>query len=268
MAGLQPGWTRGQEFMRYIPATVVIIALWVLVFLATILAPNTIGPLLAFTPIRFPAALLGLITYPLLIGGSGDIINLFIVSFMLYQFGGSLERSWSTRPYVLFLLASNIAAAVLWTIGLSLFGQIPILGGPWLMISTVIVAWAWVNPEETILFMFVLPMKARWIGWLDIAVLFFLFPHSQRVGGWPIFILGFFALGGVAVAIGYDWFRRTWGWIPRRRGSKPARRIIRHPSSTLLGVLLRPYREWQRRRRITKLERTFRFNDDEKRKGK
>ena len=140
---------------------------------------------------------------------------------------------------------------------------------PWMMISSVIVAWAWLNPEQTILFWFVLPLKAIWIGWLDIVLLYFLFPSSRGVAGWPVFILGFFALGGVGVALGYDWYRRKWGWIPRNRAPKqPSRnKPIRHPSSTPWGLLTRPLREWQRRRRIAQLQRTFRFEDEEKNKG-
>ena len=204
MAVPDQGWTRGQDFFRTTPATVVIMAIWVLVFLATII-DTRIGLLLAYIPTKFPNAITGLVTYPLLIFGPGEIINLLFAGFMLYQFGGSLERGWGTRTYVLFLLASNIAAALLWTAGFFLFAhELPMMMGPWLMISSVIVAWAWINPDETILFWFVLPLKARWIGWLTIVLLYFLYPHSQGVGGWPLFILGFFALGGVAVAVGYD----------------------------------------------------------------
>ncbi len=265
MAGPQQGWTRGQEFFRSTPATVVIIALWVVVFLAAIITSGSIFHFLEYNPFSMPNAITGLVTYPLIIGG---IINLLINGLMLYWFGGSLERGWGTRTYVLFLLAANVAAALLWTLGCALFGGLAILASPWLMISSVIVAWAWLNPEQTILFWFVLPLKARWIGWLDIVLLYFLFPSSQGVGGWRFFLLGFFALGGVGVAIGYDWYRRKWGWIPRRpRESKPSRRVIRHPSSTPLGVMMRPVREWQRRRRIAKLERTFNFDDEEKHKG-
>lgn len=271
MAAPQQNWARGQEFFREIPVTKIIIGLWTLVFLATIVAPGPIISVLYFTPTKMPNAITGLLTYPLLIVGPFEIINLLINALMLFWFGASLERSWGARNYVLFLLAANIAAALLWTAGFMLLGgAVTRLGGPWLMISSVIVAWAWLNPDETIMFWFVLPLKAKWIGWLDIALLYFLFPASQGVSGWPTLILGFFAMGGVAVAIAYVWYRHKWGWIPQRpraKASSPTRRVIRHPSSTPLGGLMRPFREWQRRRRIAQLQKTFNFDDEGKGRG-
>ncbi len=262
MAVPQPSWSRGQDFFRNIPATVVIIALWVVLFLASILTEGSIYRFLSYDSTILFNATIGLITYPLVVG---NIIGLLFAGWMMYMFGGSLERGWGTRTFVLFLLASNIAAALVWTLGCFIFGSSAQLATPWLMISSFIVAWAWINPEETILVWFVLPLKARWLGWLTIVILYFSFP---RVGGWRFFIQGFFALGGVAVAVGYDWYRRKWGWIPRpRREKKPSSRVIRHPSSSPLGVMLRPYREWQRRRRIAKLQRTFKFDDEGKNTG-
>ena len=267
MAIGQPNWSRKQDFFREIPVTKIILMLWALVFLTTIAIPAPVLRLLAFIPGAMPNTITGLITYPLLIFGPGEIINLLISGYMLWLFGGSLERGWGARTYLLLLIAANAAAALLWSLGVFIFsGRLVVLAGPWLMISSVIVAWAWINPEETIMLWFVLPLKAKWIGWLDIALLYFLFPSSQGARGWPVFILGFFALGGVAVAYGYDWYRRRWGWIPRRR--QPAsRKVIRHPSSTPFGAALRPFREWQRRRRIARLQRSFHLDDDEKGRG-
>jgi hypothetical protein len=137
-----------------------------------------------------------------------------------------------------------------------------VLASPWLLISTTVVAWAWLNPEATVLFFFVIPMKAKWIGWLDIALLYFMFP--PHIGALQ-FILGFFALGGVAVAYGYTRYRQVWGWIPRRPKEPATRRSLRHPAANPFQALLRPFREWQRRRRIAYLKRTFHLDDDDKR---
>jgi hypothetical protein len=115
------------------------------------------------------------------------------------------------------------------------------------------------------MFWFVLPLKAKWIGWLDIALLYFLFPLGQGVAGPAIFILGFFALGSVAVAYAFARYHRDWAWILRSDyRQKPNRRVLRHPSSTFFGSLTRPWREWQRRRRIAYLQKTIRFDEDRK----
>ena len=120
------------------------------------------------------------------------------------------------------------------------------------------------NPEATILLWFVLPLKAKWVGWLDIALLYLLFPPSST--GPLRFLLGFFALGGVAVALWYVKWRREYGWIPRRRESTPKKaRAVRHPAAGLWRRLLRPFADWQRRRRVARLQRTFKFDEDERR---
>jgi membrane associated rhomboid family serine protease len=258
----QGSWSKGGGFFREIPATKVIALLMAASFLAAIVTRGSVNAMLDFQPFALPNTLTGIVTYPLVFGGAGDLINLLLSGLMLWWFGGSLERSWGARRYLVFLLIADAAAALLWTAGVWLFhGPPPVIAGPWLMIATVITAWAWLNPEETILFWFVLPMRAKWIGWLTILLLFFLYPAYHGFGDARLLVLGFFALGGVAVSYLYARYHRDWVWILRPRPS-PARRL-RHPSSTPLGSLLRPWREWQRRRRIAHLQQTL-IIDEEK----
>jgi hypothetical protein len=246
---------RGEDFFREIPATKVILIAMAASFLVGLLWPPLQG-LLAFRP-DIPNLVTGLVTYPFVFGN--DIIGLLLSGLMMFWFGGSLERSWGLRTYVLFLLGTTVAAIVVWEIGnFLLLGGLVSWFGPWLMISSVIVAWAWLNPQATILFMFVLPMRAIWIGWLDIVLLYFMMPGG--VSGPRRFLLGFFALGGVALAIAFVKYQKQWGWIPRKPRAKTVK-PVRHPASGPFGLLLRPYREWQRRRRIAQLERTFKLDD-------
>lgn len=245
-------------WFRTTPVTVTIIICWVVMFFVGIVVPRAVA-WLAFTP-RLPNLVTGLITYPLAVT-PGDILSVAFGGLALYWFGGSLERIWGSRTYLLFLLAANAAAALLWEGALLLLlrGFAP-LAGVWLLVSTVVVAWAWINPEETILLWFILPLKAKWVGWLTIAGLFFFQPTSVTSDPLRILMLGPFTLGGVAVALAYDWYRRRWGWIPRRPRAKPTR-ALRHPASHPLNALLRPFREWQRRRRVAHLQRTFKLDD-------
>jgi len=263
MAVPQPSWgSRGHNFFLSIPITKVIVLLMAVSFLANIVSQGALGNLLVYVPFQFPNGLTGLFTYPFVFGRQ-DILNLLISGLMVYWFGGSLERSWGQRLYFIFLTSATATAALVWTVGTSLFRlslQDSIIAGPWLMVASIIVAWAWLNPEETILLWFVLPVKAKWVGWLTIILLYFSYP---RVGGILFFVLGFFAMGGVAVAYAYARYKRDWEWILRPQNrSKPNRRVIRHPSSTFTGALTRPWREWQRRRRIAYLQRTLRIEDD------
>jgi len=279
MAVPQPHWSRSQDFFRDEPATKIIILLWVIVFIGDLITNRLLSSLLLFSPVIIPNAITGLLTYSLIPGG---IIALIFGGIIMYQFGGSLERSWGTRTYLLFLLATNISMAVVWVLGVWLLGMLLsvfgvsgptvssiALGSLWPMLSAIIVAWAWLNPEEQVLFYFLFPMKAKWLGWASIAMLYVL---GTPVGGLLLLIYGPFFLGGVAFAAYYVWYRRKWGWVVRRRqenkaAAAPSRRVLRHPSSTPLGAFLRPFREWQRKRRIAHLQRTFNFEDEEKNRG-
>ncbi|HEX2948826.1 MAG TPA: hypothetical protein VHV83_04555 [Armatimonadota bacterium] len=256
MAIPQPQWSRGNEFFRDIPVTKIIIAIWILGFLVNFVN-IPFNALVAFIPGRLPNAISGLITYPLAM--DTGFIGLLLNGLMLYWFGGSLERAWGWRNYLVFLIGSSIVAAIFWQAGIWLFAhRFLSMATPWLLISSCVVAWAWLNPEQTVLFWFVLPLKAKWIGWITLALLFFTFPPN--VGPFR-FILGLFALGGPAFALLYVWYQRKWAWIPRRRQPQPSSRVIRHPASGPFGALLRPYREWQRRRRVAKLQKTFKLDD-------
>jgi membrane associated rhomboid family serine protease len=263
MAYPQSNWPQGREFFRELPVTKMIIGIWLLVFLAEILR-LPLAAYLAFVPGAIPNTLTGLVTYPLV--SVVDPLSLLINGLMLYQFGGSLERCWNMRTYLLFLIGSSVAAAIVWQFGQFLFyGTLEAMATPWLLIASVIVAWVWLNPEQTVLFMFFIPMKAKWIGWITIASLYLLFP--PHIGAMQL-ITGFFALGGVAFAYAFVRYQRAWGWIPRRprtRGKRTASRPLRHPASGPFGALLHPYREWQRKRRVAKLQRTFRLDDMDKR---
>ncbi|MHB0938689.1 MAG: rhomboid family intramembrane serine protease [Armatimonadota bacterium] len=263
----QSDWSRGKSFFSTTPVTKVILALMAVGFLASIIAAGSLEALLrllAYIPFFFPNMLTGIFTHPFVFYGAGSILHLLITGWIFWMFGGSLERSWGPRMFTIFLAGASAASVLVWTVGAVLFGANAIIGGPWLLLSAVIVAWAWLNPEETILFMFVLPMKAKWLGWLDIALLFFMFPLGQGVNGAKLFVLGFFALGGVAVAYAFARYHRDWAWVLRPQNrSKPNRRVLRHPSSTFVGAMTRPWREWQRRRRIAYLQKTLHIEEED-----
>jgi membrane associated rhomboid family serine protease len=238
---------------RYNPATVVIVIAWAAVFLLHLGAPPLVEQL-AFNGNSLTNLVIGFFTNPLVVR---DPLSLVLNGYMLWVFGGSLERSWMTRPYLLFLLATNAITLIMWELGCLLLagGVRPLDGGAWMMLANVVVAWALLNPLETILLGFFLPLQARWVAWLTVGLLYF--NIAQRG-----YLLAIFGLGGVAAVALYLWYRRRWGWIPRRRDT-PARRPLRLRAANPFAALLRPFTEWQRRRRVAHLQKTFRFSDDE-----
>lgn len=253
---------RGRQLFTSTPVTIAVIGIWILTF---ILAIGGVSFRFLLWDLSFPYLVTGLFTSALY--GVMSPFSLLFACLMMFMFGASLERAWGSMRYLLFLAIVNVATLVVLEAGLFLltrrFVQLPT---PWLLLSSVIVAWAWLNPEQTVMFWFVIPMRAKWIGWITIAILYFSAASMQLAPMGPMnYVMGFFALGGVAVAIAFVHYQRTWGWIPRRRERTPARPRLRHPASQPFASVLRPIQEWQRRRRVAKLQRTFRLGDEDKR---
>lgn len=268
MAMPQPYRPGGNEFFREIPVTKSILLLWGVVFLLGLLAPS-LAAALVYSPVSLlPGLLPGLATYPLFAGSVGGMITILFAALTFWWVGGSLERSWQARRFLVFLLAATAAQALVWTLGVLLVFGVPglvahgVLAGPWKLVGFTLIAWAFLNPEEMANIWGVLPIKSKYLGWTVAALFYFLFPWSQGIGGAAILLMGVFALGGPAVAYLYARHQQLWGWVPRAPRVKPARRVLRHPASHPLGFLLRPFQEWQRRRRVAKLQRSLIIKED------
>jgi len=266
MSFQQQNFSRQGNFFQDIPATKIIIGVWILSFLTGALGIPFPNEFLGFDPNKIPNLITGIVTHPLYMGFSP--YGVLIGGYMLYLFGGSLERAWGARRYLLFLAGASASILVGWQIGvaiISLLRGLPVMLQPfssiWLFFSAVIVAWCWLNPEETILLFFVLPIKARWLIWITVFLDFFYYGFAVTGSSFLLPIMGIFTLSGVGFAYLFVWYQRTWAWIPRKRRSKSSRNIIQHPSGTFMGRLMRPYREWQRRRRVANLSKTIRFDD-------
>ena len=193
------------------------------------------------------SALWSLLTYPL-IGTS--IIWVLLGGYMMWMFGGSLERAWGVVGYIRFLVLVTLGTALGLWLGARLLGRPTFLAGLALPLAAVTVAWAAINPSERLLLYFVLPIEARWLA-IGVAVLvFFSFP----------FPLGFFALAGCAIAW---WYVRAGRYVfsggltsrRPRRARGPERKTTLNPFAL--------YRRWRLKRQFTRLMRGSSTRDDE-----
>lgn len=138
-----------------------------------------------------------LFTYPVLVLFP-NILGLLFNGLALWWFGGSLERAWSTRGYAAFWLAASALSALSMSLGALLF-HVPMLWvGSYFPLTAVILAWALLNPEQTIMLYGIIPLKAKYLGLGEVLILFF--THAA-----PSLLMGFFALGGCAFA--FCWVR-------------------------------------------------------------
>ena len=177
------------------------------------------------------------LTYPF-VHMSGGFLALLADCLALYFFAGSLERAWGTTRFIIyFFLSAVLVGAVLTPIS-AVTNQEPVLSGlgpgMWL---TMIVAFATLNPGATILLMFIIPLQARWLAWITIAVdIFAFYPYF----GGPIAAL---LAVGVLSFFAYAFTSRDFRMGFRGRGGPKG------PS------LKERFDRWQQRRRMRQWQR-------------
>ncbi len=253
MAQTGGGWTRFgrlSELPGACPITWAVLAANAVTFLTTSVLASLTWSELTFRTFIFPAQLWSAFTYPLV--ASGDILWLLLGGYMFWLFGGSLERSWGTRDYLVFLsLVTGTTAISVW-IGTLLVGPGVILAGLWLLLAAMIVAWSTINPFERLLVYFVIPLQARWLGIIVLALVFFSFRP---------FPLGLFALGGCGVAWWYARGGKYRLWeitggraIPLRPGAR-----LRENQSPRSPLEL--FRRWRRKRQFMRLVKRSKLRD-------
>ena len=185
------------------PATFTIVGLCVVCWLWMSIAPNVaVAHAIGFDSGWWPLPYFWtLFTWPFLEEASPFFILLWLLWF--FNVGSSLERSWGTRRYVGFFLATNALTAFSLFTG-HLLLHLPVeASGIFFGSATVTVAWCLLNRRETICFGMILPIPAIWIAYLTMAMVWW---YDRP-------LLGLFALAGCAAA---------WWYVQKDRASSLA----------------------------------------------
>jgi membrane associated rhomboid family serine protease len=136
-----------------------------------------------------------ILTYPLV---NPDLLTLIFAVFWLWFIGGSLERSWGSKRYGWFLLLiAGVTGLALAAIGFLFKVWVPVYG---LWLPAVGITWAWanLNPNQELLLWGLVPVKAKWLAWLEVGLTFLTYFNSSKN-----IIFGLAAVSGVAVAYFY-----------------------------------------------------------------
>lgn len=134
---------------------------------------------MAFGNFAFDPRLLGsqpwsLLTYPFAFPpDGGNFIGVVFVCWWLWGIGGQVERELRAITYGLFFAAMTVLPALFLLIGSSMLDIDHVLAGLYLPVAGVTVAWATRNPELKVLMMMVIPIQAKWIGWLTAGAVLF-----------------------------------------------------------------------------------------------
>jgi len=199
------------------------------------------------------------VTYPLIGdygGGVNGFISLLFAGYWLWVAGGSLERTWGSGRFALYLAQVSVITAIGVYVGALVTGNpVVFLAGIWLPLAGVPVAFAMRNPETVVLFMIILPLKLKYLALISAAIV--LISYGP--------FLGLFALAGCAFSYWYVRAERQYGgpiW-ERSRGT-----VIRvHERDSLIDRLnpIKWYRRYKGRRRLRKLFEDSDLNRDDHR---
>ncbi|MBI4280040.1 MAG: hypothetical protein HY660_16430 [Armatimonadetes bacterium] len=229
------------RIFRQCPVTSSVIAANAVTFLVTFVGGGAVWRPLIFRTWALWAEPWSAFTYPVVAGGG--VLGVLLGGYVLWLFGGSLERGWGRRDYVLFLLLTAGGTAFALWMGSVALGRGAVLAGLWMPVAAATVAWAVINPHERLLLYLVIPLEARWMGVIAAALVFFSFP----------FPLGLFALSGCGIAW---WYARTGryvlSWSPgsglgfrRRPRQRAGMRFTLNPIEMI--------RRWRRKRHFLRL---------------
>lgn len=133
-----------------------------------------------------------LVTYPF-IGFGQPSLWILLELLMLFWFGRDVRRYLGRRQFWLLILWTTIAAsvaAVATQLALTSFSEpgldfLPfvLMQGQRLLLTVLVAAFATVYGEATIMFFFVLPIKARWFLALELLIAFIAFLQARDLAG-------------------------------------------------------------------------------------
>ena len=169
----------------------------VIVFLLDLVSAGTFSGLLTF----IPAAILQgqvwrIVTFIFVPINSSPIW--FILSVLLYySLGTTLERIWGTPRFTMYYLIGvvfTVIAAVIAAVANPLYASWPVANMYYVNMS-LFFAYATLNPDAVFRVYFIIPLKAKWLAWLDAALFVIDICRYIGYGMWPmalVIVLAFF----------------------------------------------------------------------------
>ena len=125
---------------------------------------------------------------------SSSPLRLALSLYLYYWIGSSLERQWGTARFnlyywsgVLLTVIATLAASAISGVGYS-------VGGTGYVNLSMFLAFAVLYPDTQLLLFFFIPVKIKWLAWLDIAVVVIGIVQSLLAGSWLGAILPVVAL--------------------------------------------------------------------------
>ena len=126
---------------------------------------------------------------------------LAISLYFYYWIGSSLERQWGTARFNLYYWSGVLLTVIATLVASAISGVGYSVGGTGYVNLSMFLAFAFLFPDTQLLLFFFIPVKIKWLAWLDIAVFIIGIVQSLLAGSWLGAILPVVALLNFAVFI-------------------------------------------------------------------
>lgn len=227
------------------PGTVLLIALMIASFLMHWIVPIASWPPLSMATSLWPSEFWTVLSYPLGLS-NGGILALILGSMWLYGMGGIVERDMSTTRFLKGAIAFTLLCGLSFWLGSKLAGIPATLSGFWLLLSAVTVAWGSRYPTSMAMFMFFIPIQARWLAWISVLLVFFgTVPQLALFSAAPLAVVWLFASSRLPVPYS--------GGLAEKRRSATKTRSGMIASTEFLADVRKREQEREERERLRKL---------------
>ena len=96
-------------------------------------------------------------------------ISLFIMLSFCYFVGGTLEREWGTAKFTLYYFSGVVLTLVVGIVTALVSGHNVLIEGTSYVNLSMFFAFAMLYPETQFLVFFIIPVKVKWLAWIDAA---------------------------------------------------------------------------------------------------
>ena len=176
----------------------------VIVYLLMMFTQANDANALAFLTLNTSAVLKGelwrIITYVFVPTSSG-IFWLLISLYFYYWIGSTLERQWGTAKFNLYYISGALLPVLGVVIASLISGQSYTVAGSYYVNLSMFFAFAFLFPDTQVLLFFIVPIKMKWLAYLDAALFTGDAVRSLLAGNWGGALLPVIALLNFAVFI-------------------------------------------------------------------
>lgn len=149
-------------------------------------------------------------------------IFIIFALYLLWLYGRSLEAYWGAFKFNVFILVGWVAS-----IGAAfLVPSMPVTNAVFL--SSILFAFAYLNPDFELLLFFILPVKIKWIALIGAAFLL----YSAYAGGWSVGVMVLAGVLNFILFFGRDIWVRLRGGVRRTAKRQQAKVEARTPNHT------------------------------------